>query len=788
MQQAGLSRAPRRSEGTIKRIVRTGNITNSVVVIGDNNRLSINSEGNAIIDRLASSQRPKIKRRSSPIIVGRPTHSISLLDRDLEKNTVHDALQPGNSIEFYCEEGLGKTTLVRYLSSQAQMADGMVFIDRGKSLDDLLQELFEAFYHSDQIYRPTQVEYKRRFENIRALILLDNYALTRVETQVLLDTLPNCVLVLASNERHLWEQGNVIHLSGLPLNAAMTLFQQRIGRELTQREVSVAQSICESLHGHPLHIIQAAALVHDEGKSLQEVTRQIQGTDPQERILESALAHLPKGAKSLLALLSTFRNAPLPAEHLAGILQNTQLAPLLKFLLNRGLVKAHSPSYSLTGSTGLYLNGAWDLSQWNDTALRHFVSWTSNPVSIEQTLDSAEALMVTMENAAIANRWEEVLQIGVAIEPSFVIGRRWGFWERLLGLLTRAGRALGERAIEAWILHQLGSRALCLGNFQEAKALLSHALEIRRAIGDHSGASATQHNLNLIGGGPPPNSKGNPPSGRGWMIPVIGVLIVATLLMIDMFGNGKERQVPIPIPVPVQVNTSTSTPTKAYSPEKDILSNTPSLTPSRTITPSQTPSRTVTPSSTPTPSYTFTPTFTPSLTLSPTIPPPSSPSFTFTQNANCRKGPGTAYEQVTSFNQGQMVQIVGRNESDPRWWLVLIPNYSNWQCWVSYVTGTTSGPIDQVGIVAAPPLPPSAPSLLFLITDPYDCTVKVSWTDVSGEDGYRIYRDGSLLVELPADTTFYTDTGDSYSHSYYVQAYNAAGSANSDEGSSCCDC
>ena len=200
------------------------------------------------------------------------------------------------------------------------------------------------------------MEYKRRFENIQALILLDNYNLTREETRVLLDTLPNCVFVLASNERHLWEQGNVIHLAGLPLNVAMALFQQRTGRQLTQREISVAQSICKALQGHPLNIIQAAALVHDEEESLQEVARQILGPNPEERILESALAHLPKGAKSLLALLATFRNAPLPAEHINGILQNTQLAPLLKNLLNHGLVRAHSPSYSLTGNIGLYLN------------------------------------------------------------------------------------------------------------------------------------------------------------------------------------------------------------------------------------------------------------------------------------------------------------------------------------------------------------------------------------------------------------------------------------------------
>lgn len=616
MQQVGVSKVPRRSGGKSSRIVRTGNITNSIVVIGDNNRLSLNNEGNALINRLASNQRPKIKRRTAPIILGRPLHPIGLLDRDLEKNTVYGAMRAGNCFEFYSEEGMGKTILVRYLSSQLQMPDGMVFIDRSRPLDDLLQELFDAFYHSDQLYKPSLVEYKRRFENIQALILLDNFNLTREDTQVLLSSLPNCVFVLASNERHLWGQGNVIHLAGLPLNDAIALFQQQIGRQLSRGEMSVVKSICTAVQGHPLKVIQTAALVHDEGKSLQEVARYIPGAETREWILEQAVANLSDGAKSILALLAVFRNAPLPAEHINQILQNAGLGPLLKNLLNRGLVKAHSPSYSLTGNLASYLTRNWNLSQWNDAALRHFANWTAGSPSNEQILDSAEALMATLENAAALNRWQDVLQIGVAIEPSFVIGRRWGVWERLLRLLTRAGQALGERAIEAWVLHQLGSRALCLGNLQEAKVLLSRALEIRRAIGDHSGASATQSNLSHLGGGSPTSSRGGP-SGQNWIIPLIGVVIIAGIIAISKIGPSSP-----PLPPGFYTHTSTATVTPSV---------TPSRTPTRTKTPSVTPSHTITPSITAT--YTFTPSIT--ITLTPTFtgsPPPPIPILNFNVN------------------------------------------------------------------------------------------------------------------------------------------------------------
>lgn len=82
----------------------------------------------------------------------------------------------------------------------------------------------------------------------------------------------------------------------------------------------------------------------------------------------------------------------------------------------------------------------------------------------------------------------------------------------------------------------------------------------------------------------------------------------------------------------------------------------------------------------------------------------SIPMFAFTQNAFCRRGPGSAYDDVTAFLDGQSVQIEGRNQTEPRWWWVLVPNTSA-HCWVSDTTGSAEGPLEDVQTVAAPPLP-----------------------------------------------------------------------------------
>jgi len=77
---------------------------------------------------------------------------------------------------------------------------------------------------------------------------------------------------------------------------------------------------------------------------------------------------------------------------------------------------------------------------------------------------------------------------------------------------------------------------------------------------------------------------------------------------------------------------------------------------------------------------------------------PSGPIATFVQNANCRKGPGTTYDVVTSFLEGETVRIVGRNPNfNNTWWYVEIPSGGN--CWVSLTTAQAYGNFTDIPTV-----------------------------------------------------------------------------------------
>lgn len=92
------------------------------------------------------------------------------------------------------------------------------------------------------------------------------------------------------------------------------------------------------------------------------------------------------------------------------------------------------------------------------------------------------------------------------------------------------------------------------------------------------------------------------------------------------------------------------------------------------------------------------------------------PSFTLTQNANCRAGPGTAYDSVDVLMAGQTVPIEGRN-SDNTWFWVSKPSGSG-HCWISAITGQAVGDLSGVPIVAAPPLPTQSPTVVVDTTPP----------------------------------------------------------------------
>lgn len=167
------------------------------------------------------------------------------------------------------------------------------------------------------------------------------------------------------------------------------------------------------------------------------------------------------------------------------------------------------------------------------------------------------------------------------------------------------------------------------------------------------------------------------------------------------------------------------------------------------ITPTPTPTATATPTSTPTPTATLTPTATPTYT-----PEVCEATLTIIKNTNCRKGPGTVYDVLTSYAVGTEMIVAGRG-SDPEnlWWYVQVPNIQDAFCWVSDANVQVAGSTDCMPVIPAPPTPtprpadttpPPAPTGLSpadrvfgLLCSP---TMNLSWDEVEDASGIDFYE------------------------------------------------
>jgi hypothetical protein len=162
----------------------------------------------------------------------------------------------------------------------------------------------------------------------------------------------------------------------------------------------------------------------------------------------------------------------------------------------------------------------------------------------------------------------------------------------------------------------------------------------------------------------------------------------------------------------------------------------------------------------------------------------SGPILTVDGNTNCRSGPGTNYKIVTTIPAGASVQIIGQY-SGGTYWIVTAPDGKG-SCWILSELGKVAGDTSKLPVTTLEGNQaggvPARPVYFFYhydCTSPGSLTTTLTWSDSSNnETGFRIYRYGVLIAELPANSTTYTDNlpyAPGTNITYDVTAFNSAG-------------
>jgi hypothetical protein len=366
---------------------------------------------------------------------------------------------------------------------------------RDDSSVDLLQRIFEAFYGSDTPCQPTNAEIRRGLQDKQALILLDAVRVSQDELDLALDSAPRCAFVVATRERRLWGELRSLALTGLPSEDAVVLLEREAERSFDAADRAAVERLCAAIGGNPLRIQQAAALLQERDLSLETWAGHLTA----ESLITELMSSGDDKQRRVLLALSALPGVPIEIQHVSGIAELTDVEALTVPLVRRGLVVTTQSRYLLADGVADRLRRTEDLKPWVNRAITYFTAWAErNRRNRESLLEAADALSRVQGHAADMKRWGEVLRLGRLLEATLVLHRRWGAWEIVIDRCLAAAKATGDRGGEAWALHELGTRAVCLDDAQRARRLLGEAAVLRDRLGEPGAAAVSRQNLGFI--------------------------------------------------------------------------------------------------------------------------------------------------------------------------------------------------------------------------------------------------------------------------------------------------
>jgi hypothetical protein len=382
--------------------------------------------------------------------------------------------------------------------------------------------------------------------DVEALLLLDDVGLDRNELDVLLDIAPRCAFVIASDSRTLWGRGKTHPLPGLSAHAGLQLLERQVGRSFADAERASAERVVLGLDGHPQRLVEAAALIAEGTASLAELA-----SSPSVVAERADPALLTDSQRRILEILGAIDGAALGTEHIAGISGSAGAEADLAALERRGWLKSESPRYRLVRRLS---DG--DPRDWLPALLGHLAEWVRGEAKPESVAQETEAIETAIERGMSIELYEKALSLAVGAEGKLAASGMLGSWRRVLSSGLAAAVASENRREEAYLLHQLGSRALVIGASDEARGHLGRSLQLREQLGNSKGAELTRHNLGEIegGGANGRGGHGREPNGRGpgprlpravFMLAALGALAaVGIVLLVSALGDDSEPDLP----------------------------------------------------------------------------------------------------------------------------------------------------------------------------------------------------------------------------------------------------
>ena len=663
----------------------SGNVEGNIVV-GDNNFV-VNSNHGTIVYKEAE---PRVKKRD--VAPKPPRKPKSFVGRKNELAKLENWLSSKSPVLIQGADGLGKASLAKQASNgQVAMSqpDGVLFLegvdDAGEllGLDDLAQRLFDALFESEPRLKTDLIVARTYLSNTQPLVFLNQISLPAPDLSKLLDLFPNAPIMISSDATLRSDDYETLSLLPLGENEALTLLADRSGIN----EPETFAEITRLLNNLPAALITVANVLRDGRITVPYALERLKSYKSKEKdknkaALETSFALMlsvvSEDERGMLLQTAAAPGISIDRAWLESVSGGTKVSDSLETL---EVLQANSPRLRLMPGFREKLKKENDLGIYQLRLLEYLVAEVKERwkdfAFIKDELGNILGLLAW---AVTQKNWIAVKSLGSAIDPYLTLNGLWDSWSAVLKQLQSAAVATKDLALEAKVLHQLGTRELGLGNTSAAKEMLAKALSIREKLGDVEGAAFTQHNLNIAITGVVPEMPKAKQSLKINPFVAAGVVLALVVAAFFTFRPSPANVPATPVPVPVAEN---ATLTETTVPTEEAQTPSPVATLTQTSIPaSETPASTVTE----TPTVTITPTF---AILTGRV---------GVDRLNCRYGPGP-YIGLTGLIRNNPVNVIGRDVNS-EWLFVNFESNTGGvtKCWVEAKAINLSGDIASLEI------------------------------------------------------------------------------------------
>lgn len=462
-----------------------------------------------------------------------PPRPVNFVDRDAELKQIGDVLRSyqrrakkarseWRGVLLCGMAGVGKTDLAIEAAHRLKdrFPDGVVWQFVGQSMaDDMLNIIASAFdiQVSGLTLPQKKVAIQKTLTNKRALLIFDNAEQNPSIAEVL-DIISTCAFIVTSRTAFMLPGVKRIDLTELPLEGAMEIFTQTIGRALSDVERKAAQEICKRVGRLPLAVVlassQAEILRLDLNHLLERIDRamldalQIESDSDKgvRAAFQSTYAALNVEEWVAFALLGVFSEQGFGLDAVRAVNTNPQAEDYLLHLVALSLVKPLG-------------NGWYALHP----LLKHFAQEKlDDPDAYHRMADyyldlirrnqqNFDLIELERPNILIALDWSQrVKQQRIAVDlteallgPDTYNGflAKRGYWQEGVGFIQQAlvtAKNLGDAALEARFNADLGLFCYWQGKNDAARSYYQEALAKFEALGDTHWVIRVLHRLGYI--------------------------------------------------------------------------------------------------------------------------------------------------------------------------------------------------------------------------------------------------------------------------------------------------